>query len=49
MQQNSQLLDSLEFTKSSQFADLKNHLVTSRKSLYEFENDLVAKVESGAL
>ena len=49
MEKNAQQMEALEFTKSKEFAELKNYLVSSSKTLYELENELVSKIESGAL
>tara|TARA_B110000503_G_C6853489_1_gene291846 strand:- start:56 stop:205 length:150 start_codon:yes stop_codon:yes gene_type:complete len=48
MQKNASLLDNLAITKSKEYDEFKNHLVSSNKTLYEYENDLVSKIEGGA-
>ena len=45
MQQNAQLLDNLEITRSKEYKEFKSHLVSRNKTLYEYENDLVSKIE----
>ena len=45
MQKNAHLLNDLEITRSKEFKDFKNYLVSNNKTLYEYENDLVSKIE----
>ena len=45
MQQNVQLVDNLSCSVSKEYKDFKNYLVSNNKTLYEYENDLVNKID----
>jgi hypothetical protein len=49
MEANAAHFASLPFVQSKEFTDLKGHLSSSGKTLYDLENDLVAQIESGKL
>ena len=49
MEKNAQQMEALEFTKAKEFEELKTYLVSSSKTLYELENELVSKIESGSM
>ena len=42
METNAARFNQLPFTKSKEFGDLKSHMTSSNKTLYDFENELVS-------
>ena len=49
METNTKQMEALAFTKSKEFEDLKEYMISSSKTLYELENEIVSKIESGAM